>query len=174
MPAVSGLLVKAYKESLRKVHTKGSLEQRVEQHASALSHASVDPHRALGRFRQILVDGDLRAAWSASKQRAKARLQLAYAYASSSVGIASTGGGPAGRSSDVAEAPAEFREMLESHPALRVGRLWGCPDPSAATEHHRLTGAPPARAHPSLHPRSAGLAAVPHCQRQPRVHDKGQ
>jgi hypothetical protein len=128
MPPVAGL-VKAYREALRRVHARGAgLEEHVQQHASALTHASVDPHRALGKFRRLLVDGDLRSAWSASKQRARERLALAYAAYASSVGLAragSRGEAASAGASDAAEIPDEFRGMLESHPALRVRRLDG-------------------------------------------------
>ena len=156
----SGLLVKAYKEALRTVHQRGSIEDHVlhsdyvQQAKARMAQqqlaASVDPHRALAKFKRILLDGNLRAAWSARKQRVRERLQMAYAYAST-VGISNRGAIDGAASSSVAaRSSSEFSEMLESHPALRV-RGPGAAPPALRHGCRASRCAHPARAGPAPH-----------------------
>lgn len=141
----TGLLVKAYKEALRKVH-----QNHDNVHAKArISHrqlsANVDPRRALAKFKQLLLERELGSAWSIGKQRARERLQAAVAYASS-VGLPTSATSSIVSSSQgdtIAEELErnKYSEMFDSNPILRVSSLhsaFNCPL-NFPRRHHVLT-----------------------------------
>jgi hypothetical protein len=144
----TALLKGMFKEVLRTLKEDGTyLQAQADQQltraggaaaAAAAWGAQPDAHRALARLRGALAGGRARAAWDASKQRARARLQQAYAAVGRRYEEALGGaGGPEpagalGKELPSAAGAAAQPEQLQQQPAAaadpQLRELYGADD----------------------------------------------